>query len=124
MTAPAALPALRAAPAAPALRAPRLGGRDAGVTGAGPSDAAMRQAVRAFETPMLGLMLHPIFATADPSRSRFGGGAAEAQWRPMLVDAYAAATVRAGGFGIADLVLRQLRRAATPPSATPGSPPP
>ncbi len=85
---------------------------------AGRSEAAMRQAARDFEAQAVAMMLQPVFATADASRSRFGGGAAEAQWQPMLVEAYAAAAVRAGGFGIADAVLRELRRAqpATPDS--------
>ena len=75
------------------------------------SDAAMRRAARDFEAQALGLMLQPIFATVDQSRSRFGGGAAEAQWRPMLVDAFAAAAVRAGtGIGLADSVLREMQR--------------
>ena len=74
------------------------------------SDAAMRRAARDFEAQALGLMLQPIFATVDQSRSRFGGGAAEAQWRPMLVDAYAAAVRSGHGIGLADTVLRELQR--------------
>lgn len=80
--------------------------------GAAPSEAAMRRAAQSFESQVMGLLLQPIFATVDPSRSRFGGGAAESQWRPMLVDAYAAAATRAGGFGIADMVFRHMQRAA------------
>ncbi len=38
-------------------------------------------------------------------------GAAEAQWRPMLVDAMAGAASRAGhGLGVADMVLREMLR--------------
>lgn len=84
-----------------ALRAP-------GATG---NEAAQRQAARDFEAQAMGMLLQPIFATTDASRSRFGGGAAEAQWRPMLVDAYAAAAVRSGhGIGLADAVLREMQR--------------
>jgi flagellar protein FlgJ len=84
-----------------ALRAPAATG----------NEAALRRAARDFEAQALGLMLQPVFATVDQSRSRFGGGAAEAQWRPMLVDAFAAAAVRAGhGLGLSDLVLRELQR--------------
>ena len=52
-----------------------------------------------------------------------GGGAAEAQWRPMLVDAMAGAASRAGhGLGIADMVLREmLRRQSTDPTTTPST---
>ena len=84
-----------------ALRAP----------GAAGNAAAQRQAARDFEAQAMGMLLQPIFATTDAARSRFGGGAAEAQWRPMRVEAYAAAAVRAGaGIGLADFVLREMQR--------------
>ncbi|MBR0656185.1 rod-binding protein [Plastoroseomonas arctica] len=72
--------------------------------------ARLRETARQFEAQMLGQMLQPIFATTDASRSRFGGGAGEAQWRPMMVDAYAQAASRRGGFGIADAVYRHMLR--------------
>ena len=78
-------------------------------TGAG-SEANMRKSARDFEAQALGFLLQPIFATVDNSKSAFGGGAAEAQWRPMLVEAFAASAVRAGGVGIADVVYRELLR--------------
>lgn len=80
--------------------------------GHAPSDAALRRAARDFETQAIGLLLQPVFATTDTSRSPFGGGAAEAQWRPMLVEAYAAAAVRAGGFGLSEPIHRELARQA------------
>lgn len=94
--------ALRAPPSPQPLRAPR----------AAPDDAALRRAARDFEAQAIGVLLQPVFATADASNTAFGGGAAEAQWRPMLVEAYAAAAVRAGGFGIAASVHRELARQA------------
>lgn len=97
-----------AAPPPRAIRAPQ--------TGAG-SEAAMRKSARDFEAQALGFLLQPMFATVDMTKSAFGGGAAEAQWRPMLVDAFAASAVRAGGVGIADAVYRELlrnREALTP----------
>lgn len=96
------VPAAAMAPVQPrALRPP----------GAAGNQAAQRQAARDFEAQALGMLLQPIFATVDPAHDRFGGGAAEAQWRPMLVDAYAAAAVRAGaGIGLADFVLREMQR--------------
>jgi flagellar protein FlgJ len=67
----------------------------------------MRQAAHAFETQALTQLLAPAFATVDMGRSAFGGGAAEAQWRPMLLDALVTAAVRGGGgIGLADAVLR------------------
>jgi len=84
------------------------------------SDATQRRAAQDFEAQAFGLLLQPIFATVDASRSSFGGGAAEAQWQPMLVDAYATAAVRSGhGIGLADAVLRELQRlrgTETPPN--------
>jgi len=114
-----AIAATSPAPPPPTLRAPRLS-RD----GAAPSEAALRRAAQEFETQAIGLLLQPVFATADPSGGSFGGGAAEAQWRPMLVEAYAAAAVRAGGFGIAETVHRELARQAarsTQPAAGAGA---
>lgn len=71
----------------------------------------LRQAAQAFEAQAFAQLLQPVFAAADPSRGRFGGGAAEAQWRPMLVDAVAKQAVRAGhGLGLSDAILRELLR--------------
>ncbi len=77
----------------------------------------MREAARSFETQALSQLLQPAFAGLDTA---MGGGAAEAQWRPMLVDAMAGAASRAGhGLGIADLVLREmLRRQSADPTTT------
>jgi flagellar protein FlgJ len=101
---------------APAL--PPVPPRALAAPAAAGTEAAMRRAARDFESQAFAMLLQPIFATADVSRSRWGGGAAEAQWQPLLVDAYAAAATRAGaGLGIADLVYREMNRiraAATP----------
>ncbi|WP_198376362.1 rod-binding protein [Neoroseomonas rubea] len=94
---------------APAL--PPVQPRGLSAPAASGNEAAMRRAARDFEAQAFGLMLQPMFATVDQSRSRFGGGAAEAQWRPMLVDAFAAAATRSGhGLGLADSVLREMTR--------------
>ena len=79
--------------------------------GATRSPERMRQAARDFEAQVLGQLLQPAFATVDASRSAFGGGAAEAQWQPMLVDAFATAAARAGrGIGLQEMVLRHMLR--------------
>ena len=68
-------------------------------------------AARAFEAQALGQMLQPIFATLQPGKSAFGGGMAEAQWQPMLVDAMAQSITRSGrGLGLADAVLKEMLR--------------
>ena len=83
--------------------------RDATARAAAPP--ALRRAAQAFEAQALGQMLQPVFATLNPGKSGFGGGMAEAQWQPMLVDAMAQAAVRAGrGLGLADAVLNEMLR--------------
>lgn len=78
---------------------------------------AMRKAAEAFEAQALSKLLQPAFDTVDVSASSFGGGAAEQQWRPMLLDAMATSAVRGGGgIGLAPQVLRamlQRQEAAT-----------
>ncbi len=90
-----------------------------------PNPAALRRAARDFEAQALGALLQPMFQGLD-TKGPFGGGAAEAQWRPMMVDAIAKDMARAGGLGLADAVLRELTRLAgasgqptTPESTTP-----
>ena len=61
-------------------------------------------------------------AAPDPRRGRLGGATAEAQWRPMLVDAVAKQAVRAGhGLGLSDAILRELaKRQSAPPTEETG----
>jgi len=71
----------------------------------------MRQTAQAFEAQVLAQLMQPAFDTVDTSKSAFGGGAAEAQWRPMMVEAYAAGAARSGqGIGIQEMVLRHMLR--------------
>jgi len=80
-------------------------------TGGTQTPARMRQAAQSFEAQVLAQLLQPAFAAADSSRSPFGGGSAEAQWRPMLVEAFSASAARGGrGIGLADMVLRHMLR--------------
>ena len=86
-----------------------LAAREAAAIAAAPP--ALRRAARAFEAQALGQLLQPIFATLQPGRSAFGGGMAEAQWQPMLVDAMAQSITGSGrGLGLADAVLREMLR--------------
>lgn len=76
-----------------------------------PTPAALRQAAQKLEAQAMSQLLAPAFAAADPSAGPFGGGQAEAQWRPMLLDAYAEQAVRSGkGIGLAAPVLREMLR--------------
>ena len=79
------------------------------LSGQPPRAEAMREAARKFEAQALGALLQPAFATV--SGGSFGGGAAEGQWRPMLVDAYAEAWSRQGGIGLAASVFQEMLRA-------------
>ncbi len=63
--------------------------------------AKIWQAAKDFEAMALGQLLAPMFDTADPSHSAFGGGDAEAAWRPMLVDAIGKQMAAHGGLGLA-----------------------
>jgi Rod binding domain-containing protein len=81
--------------------------------------AALRHAAQQFEAQALGALLQPMFQGLQ-TNGPFGGGAAEGQWRPMLVDAVARDLSRIGGLGIGEAVLRELTRIA---GARPGSEP-
>ena len=73
--------------------------------------AQLQQAWKAaqdFEAMTLGQFLKPIFDTVDMTGSPFGGGEAEAQWKPMLVDALAKQITAAGGIGLAKPVFTQM----------------
>jgi Rod binding domain-containing protein len=80
--------------------------------------AAMRRAAQAFEAQALGALLQPMFQGLE-TKPPFGGGAGEAQWRPMLIDAIARDFARRGGLGLGDAVLREMTRLAGAPTTSP-----
>ena len=86
------------------------------------SHAQVRRLAQEFEAQAVSAMFQPVFA-ALPTDGPFGGGKAEAQWRPMLVDAIARDLARSGGLGIGAAVERELlraqERANSPAEATP-----
>ena len=78
----------------------------------GPVDSAkIWQAARDFEAMAIGQLLQPMFDTVDFAHSAFGGGAAEAAWRPMLVDAIGKQMAAHGGIGLATPVFDAMLRA-------------
>ncbi|OYW10534.1 MAG: hypothetical protein B7Z53_00735 [Rhodospirillales bacterium 12-71-4] len=90
----------------------------AAAAGRTPSPAALRRTAQDFEAQALGALLQPMFQGLD-TKGPFGGGAAEGQWRPLLVDAIARDLARGSGLGIGDAVLREMTRLAgapTPPN--------
>jgi Rod binding domain-containing protein len=66
------------------------------------------KAAQDFEATALTQFLQPMFNTVDLSTGPMGGGSAEAQWQPMLVEAMAKKIESAGGLGIAAPVFRQM----------------
>jgi Rod binding domain-containing protein len=73
--------------------------------------AKLWQAARNFEAMALGELLKPMFDTIDVSKSAFGGGSAEAQWRPLMIDAIGKQMASHGGLGLAEPVFKAMLRA-------------
>jgi peptidoglycan hydrolase FlgJ len=69
------------------------------------------QAARDFEALAIGQLLSPMFETVDTAHSAFGGGEAEATWRPMMVDAIGKQIAAHGGFGLAAPIYAAMLRA-------------
>ena len=69
------------------------------------------KAAQDFEAMALGQLLAPMFNTVDTAHSVFGGGEAEATWRPMLVDAIGKQMAAQGGLGLAAPVFATMLRA-------------
>ena len=69
--------------------------------------AEARRVAQEFEAMFIGQMLQPIFQNLG-AEEPFGGGSSEDLWRSMQVDEYGKAIAKAGGIGIADVVLREV----------------
>lgn len=69
--------------------------------------AKARKAAEAFEAQALGALLQPMFEGLSTGGT-FGGGQAEAMWRPMLVTEFGRAMAANGGVGIANSVLAHM----------------
>jgi Rod binding domain-containing protein len=63
-----------------------------------------------FEAMALGALLAPMFDTVDTAHGAFGGGEAEAAWKPMMVSELAKAVAAHGGLGLARPVMEQMIR--------------
>ena len=73
--------------------------------------AKLWQSARDFEAMAIGQLLQPMFDTVDVKNAAFGGGTAEEEWRPMLVDAIGKQMAAHGGIGLAVPVFNALLRA-------------
>lgn len=72
--------------------------------------AMLQKSARDFEAMAIGQLLAPMFDTVNTAHGPFGGGDAEAAWKPMLVDAIAKQVTARGGFGLAGPVFQALLR--------------
>jgi len=75
----------------------------------GMSAEQARQAAEDFEAVFISQMMAPMFeGLADDGY--FGGGPSEDIYRSMMVEHYGKSIARAGGFGLADAVEREILR--------------
>ncbi len=83
-------------------------------TAAGTISPAQRSKISAtaqqFEAMALTELLTPIFNTVDTAHGLFGGGEAEAAWKPMMVNELAKTMAAHGGLGLARPVMEQMIR--------------
>jgi len=70
--------------------------------------SSLARVARRFEAQALSALLKPVFGEAP--KGLLSGGAAEEQWRPMLVEQHARAWAERGGVGIATAVHAELLR--------------
>lgn len=71
--------------------------------------ARARTVAKDFEAMFLTQMLNHMFTGLDPENGLFGGGHAEAMFRPMLLEEYGKMIAHRGnGIGLADQVTRAL----------------
>ena len=73
--------------------------------------AKIWQSARYFEAMAIGQLLQPMFDTVDVAHASFGGGNAEATWRPMMVDAIGKQMAAHGGIGLAVPVFNAMLQA-------------
>lgn len=78
-------------------------------TGQRQTPEEIRRTAENFEAMFLAQMLAPMFDGLSTD-GEFGGGAGERAFRPMLIEEYGRAIMRAGGVGVADAVAREMMR--------------
>ena len=66
----------------------------------------------------IGELVKPMFDTVDLSQGPFGGGEAEATWKPLLIAELGKHIVVHGGFGLAAPVMTAMLRAQEQRSGT------
>jgi Rod binding domain-containing protein len=63
-----------------------------------------------FEAMAIGQLLQPMFDTVDTAHGKFGGGAGEEAWKPMMVQEFAKQIASHGGLGLAKPVYDAMLR--------------
>jgi len=106
-----ALPLIRPPIAAPPVAGPSAHPPTTAPHAADPSDdGRIRKAAQDFEAMAIGELLRPMFDTIDTSKGLFGGGSAEAAWKPMLIQEMARKIAAHGGLGLSGAVQGALLR--------------
>jgi Rod binding domain-containing protein len=72
--------------------------------------AKLRKAAEDFTAVALNELLKPMFDTAPSAGGPFSGGAAEEQFKPMMVSEIAKQIARSGGLGLEEPVYQQMLR--------------
>ncbi len=72
--------------------------------------ARITRSAQEFEAMALTQLLAPIFDTVDSSKGMFGGGEAEAAWKPIMTAELAKHLAAHGGLGLARPVMQQMLR--------------
>ncbi len=73
-----------------------------------PTNPAIMKSAQDFEAMAIGQLLEPMFATVDTAQGMFGGGAGEANFKPMLVTEMAKQVETRGGLGMAHEIYEQM----------------
>ncbi len=72
--------------------------------------AKVAKSAQDFEAMALTQLLAPIFDSVDASKGPFGGGEAEATWKPMMTAELAKHLAAHGGLGLARPVMQHMLR--------------
>ena len=75
-----------------------------------PPAQRVAKAAQEFEAMALTQLLAPMFDTVDASKGMFGGGEAEAAWKPMMTAELAKHVAAHGGLGLRGPVMQQMLR--------------
>jgi Rod binding domain-containing protein len=84
--------------------------------------AKLRKAAQDFEAMAIGQFLEPMFDTIDTAHSMFGGGEAEAAWKPMMIQEIGKQIEAHGGLGLADPIYAAMLRIQEGQTADAASP--